>query len=94
MTTKYVTHIYRTDGAITHLTVSMDIKTREECIYEIETYKDVIYKTAPVTGIGAEIHVVEPEKGKKFLRTDRNETAADNLGELPEFELPSWYINP
>ena len=32
----------------------------------------------------AEIHIIEI-RGNKFIRTDRNQTAADNLGELPEF---------
>lgn len=30
------------------------------------------------------IHVL-PINGEKFIRTDRNETPEDNLGELPEF---------
>lgn len=33
---------------------------------------------------GREIHVIVI-KGTKFIRTDRNETEEDNLGELPDF---------
>ena len=32
----------------------------------------------------AEIHVLEVD-GEKFIRTDRNRTKSDNLGELPDF---------
>jgi hypothetical protein len=63
-------------------------------------YKDVIYETAPTydgvvpsTIHGAHVHVVESEDKKKYLRTDKDEITADNLGELLEFELPEWYIN-
>jgi len=32
----------------------------------------------------AEIHIVEVD-GENFIRTDKNQTKADNLGELPDF---------
>ncbi len=34
--------------------------------------------------IGADIHIVTIN-GVNYLRTDKNQTARDNLGELPEF---------
>ncbi|MCG2702095.1 DUF3892 domain-containing protein [Candidatus Parcubacteria bacterium] len=33
---------------------------------------------------GAEVHVVDTGSGR-YIRTDKNETPRDNLGELPEF---------
>ncbi|GAI66234.1 unnamed protein product, partial [marine sediment metagenome] len=32
---------------------------------------------------GEDVHIIEV-KGKKYIRTDKNEIDEDNLGELPE----------
>lgn len=43
------------------------------------------YRTQPPSGgLGANVQVVDVN-GAKFLRTDANKTAKDNLGNLPKF---------
>ncbi|GHT31041.1 hypothetical protein FACS1894214_2020 [Planctomycetales bacterium] len=80
--TSNVTHVRPKNGQLTHFKVNGSEKARETCIREIESGID--YKTSPRTGSGASIHVVEADH-KKYLRTDKNKTPADNLGELPSF---------
>lgn len=62
-------------------------KKRSEIIKSIEVDKKK-YRTAIEKNgewiIGEDVHVV-PIKGKKYIRTDKNETEEDNLGNLPEF---------
>lgn len=42
------------------------------------------YKRGGIWQMGARIEVVKVD-GEKFLRTDGNQTKADNLGDLPDF---------
>ena len=98
---KYVTHIRCPNGEITHLRVNGNIMARDKCIHEIETYKDVIYEAVPSydetvpnnAAPGARIYVVTAEDGKKYLRIDENVIAADDLGNLLEFESLEGYVN-
>jgi hypothetical protein len=90
--TRLVTCVTRSDGVITHFWVDRNIMTLDECIREVEM--DIAYETAPPNILhGSSIHVGKTADGTKYLRTDRNETIKDNLTELPEAELPTWYIN-
>ena len=43
-----------------------------------------IYKSDNKWKRGNDVHIIEV-KGKKYIRTDRNATEEDNLGDLPEF---------
>jgi hypothetical protein len=87
---KNVTHKRAVDGVIMHLLVNGTIMTKAACISEIES--DIVYETAPSTAPGEIILVCTDKEGNKYLRTKGNETFADNLDMLPDFELPDWYL--
>ncbi|NLG25559.1 MAG: DUF3892 domain-containing protein [Clostridiales bacterium] len=57
-------------------------KTRKQVVADIEAGYTI--KTHPPTGSGAEVHVVKVN-GVKYIRTDANATAKDNLGSLPTY---------
>ena len=64
--------------------------TLEYCIREVKM--GVIYETAPPNARpGSRLHVGKTAEGVEYLRSDPNETIKDNLTELPESELPSWF---
>jgi hypothetical protein len=79
---KKVTHAKPKGGPFTHFMVDGAEKNRATCVSEIE--KGIAYQTSPPGGGGADIHVVEVNS-QKYLRTDKNKTAADNLGKLPTY---------
>ena len=83
MMTKKVTHVRPKNGPFTHFKVDGAEKSRATCVREIES--GTVYRTSPPNNVrGADIHVVEVNN-TKYLRTDKNKTEADNLGELPVF---------
>ena len=56
--------------------------TRSEVVSEIESGKSFI--TVINNTKGRDVHIIIV-KGEKFIRSDANQEASDNLGELPEF---------
>lgn len=63
------------------------IQTRTEIMDNIRKGKSYVTATEgpPKTWTkGADVHIV-PVNGIDYIRTDRNETTKDNLGNLPEF---------
>jgi hypothetical protein len=81
MSKKTITHVRKNEqGVITHVKVS-DTYTKSEVISQIQ------HGTSFIVPSGTEVHVVDG----KYIRSDRNNTSTDNLGELPSFELPPGY---
>ncbi len=83
---------------ITKLKVHQDIGGKPGTQSEVKTKMDVVtgimldstYHTALLDRfgnwvVGAKVHYYKSSKDEYFLRTDQNQTEADNLGELPEF---------
>lgn len=62
-------------------------RTRAEVVKDIDTYNKAVYTATKRSGVwyeGSRVNTVTVS-GVKYLRTDRNSTARDNLGELPEY---------
>jgi len=81
-----VTHVYPENGPFTHFKVDGIIQTREQCIDAIEKQgKNYWTRPSDYPKIpGAWIGVRRSKKTKlPYLRTDDNDTEADNLGTLP-----------
>jgi Protein of unknown function (DUF3892) len=57
-------------------------KKLHDVVYEIGLDVSVFFTY--VDGQRAELHVVEPEKGKLHLRTDKDEGTTNNLLSLPQ----------
>ena len=57
-------------------------KTRSTVVSDIEAGR--IIKTHPPTGTGAEVHIYTVS-GVKYIRTDKNAKAKDNLENLPTY---------
>ena len=72
-----ITHV-KTTAIIDGKTVSGGERTKQEVIHNITNRKQDMCYTVPG---GAKVHVVDG----KYIRSDGNDTKADNLGELPTF---------
>jgi len=87
---------------ITHLRVHNDlgdkigpsfVQTRDQVIRSIEGYNiycTIFQRQDGYWEKGANVNVVQTVYGK-YLRTDKNNTPKDNLGNLPEFTLSYSY---
>ncbi|MDD3334837.1 MAG: DUF3892 domain-containing protein [Eubacteriales bacterium] len=72
-----------TSKSISRIKTTNDIeKLRQTVVADIENGHQI--KTHPSNGGGAEVHVIQVAN-TKYLRTDRNSVAKDNLGNLPQF---------
>jgi len=60
--------------------------TREDIVRKIKEGKTfvTIYKSNDKWKKGEDVRIVDID-GQEYIRTDRNRTKKDNLGELPEF---------
>ena len=85
-TKKYVTAVYPENSRHDYFEVDGNIEFRQICIDDILKYGAEYWSLSP-SGARAKIHVVPNSPNTKpddqFLRTDRNNTPSDNLGELP-----------
>lgn len=92
----YITHVrYHDDGSkIQKVKTRRSLysshiseKKKPTVVRDIDRLNKTVYTAIKSGGryrSGAKVHVVV-SNGEKWIRTDRNRRAADNLGELPEF---------
>jgi hypothetical protein len=75
MSKHIITNVRRDrDGVITHFNVNTEF-TKEQLIKRMQSGENFVVPS------GEEVHLV----GGKYIRSDRNNTTADNLGNLPSF---------
>ena len=83
---KHITAVYPENGPYTFLEVDGNVEFHDICVGDI-LKNGTKYYTLTQEGERAEIHIVPSPKivkaEKRYLRTDRNNVLADNLGELP-----------
>ena len=79
---KKVTRVRKDGSRISHLEVNGVEMHRDTCIKEIEA--GIEYETSPSRGQGAKVIVYELNRNK-YLKTERDDTEANNLGGLPTF---------
>lgn len=64
-----------------------EIYTKLSVVEAIE--KEIVFYTMYKQNVrwqeGSKVRVVTSTSGNKYIRSDRNSTAKDNLGDLPEF---------
>jgi hypothetical protein len=74
MPKQIITNTREKGGVITHFNVNIEF-TKEQLIERIKNGEKFVVPS------GEDVHLV----GEKYIRSDRNNTTDDNLGNLPSF---------